>query len=118
MKERKQSIAILLKRIEKVEYELSDIRKCIAEFMSPPVEGDGEMKELDVYFTLEDLWEAFGRKHKSYAMRLRKALEQRGVTTLPQFLAMSPGQLLNLDGIGPGTLEYTNKALKHLGITW
>ena len=118
MKERKQSITALLKRIEKVEYELSDIRKCISECMTPPAAEGGDAKEVEVEFTLEDLWEAFGNKHKSYAVRLRHALEQRGVNTLPQFLAMTPGQLLGLDGIGPGTLEYTNKAMKRLGILW
>ena len=117
MKERKQSIAHLLKRIEKVEYELNDIRKCIAVCMTPQVADSGD-EETDIQFTLEDLWEAFGRKHKYYAVRLRHALEQRGVTTLQQFLAMTPGQLLDLDGIGPGTLEYTNNAMKHLGIDW
>lgn len=118
MKERKQSITVLLKRLEKVEYELRDIRKGIAECMTPPAADGGEAEERDVQFTLEDLWEAFGRKHSSYAVRLRNALERKGVTTLPQFLKMTPGQLLDLDGIGPGTLEYTNKAMKRLGIPW
>ena len=118
MKENRQSITALLKRIKKVEYELSDIRKCIAECMTPPAADGGEVEDQDLQFTLEDLWEAFGRKHKSYAVRLRNALERRGVTTLPQFLKMTPGQLLDLDGIGPGTLEMTNKAMKTLGIAW
>ena len=118
MKEKKQSITVLLKRLEKVEYELKDIRKGISECMTPPTTDGGEADEPVVEFTLEDLWEAFGRKHKSYGVRLRHALEQQGVTTLPQFLKMTPGQLLDLDGIGPGTLEMTNKAMKHLGIRW
>lgn len=118
MKEKKQSLTSLLKRLEKLESELRDIRNEIAECLTPPADDGGDAEDPDVQFTLEDLWEAFGRKHKSYAVRLRHALEQRGVTTLPQFLAMTPGQLLDLDGIGPGTLEYTNKAMKRLGIPW
>ena len=117
MKEKRQSLAALLKRLEKLEGELCDIRKEIAWCLVPAAD-DGESTDPDVAFTLDDLYEAFGRKHKSYAVRLRHALEQRGVTTLPQFLKMTPGQLLDLDGIGAGTLEYTNKAMKALGIAW
>lgn len=116
MKEKKQSITAILKRIEKVEYELSDIRKCLVELLTPP-SSDTE-KQIEVQFTMDDLCEAFGRKHKAYGVRLRNALEMRGVTTFSQFLAMTPGQLLDLDGIGPGTLEYTNKAMKRLGVHW
>lgn len=118
MKEKKQSITVILKRIEKVEYELSDIRKAIAECLTPTADSSDESEMEDVTFTLDDLCEAFGRKHKAYGVRLRNALEMRGVTTFSQFLAMTPGQLLDLDGIGPGTLEYTNKAMKRLGVHW
>lgn len=116
MKEKKQNIIVILKRIEKIEYELSDIRNCLAELLTPPA-SDTE-KQIEVQFTMDDLCEAFGRKHKSYAVRLRNALAQKGVTTLSQFLSMTPGQLLDLDGIGPGTLEQTNKVMKKLGIEW
>lgn len=118
MKEKKQSITSILKRMEKVEYELSDIRKAIAECLTPTADSSDELEMEDVTFTLDDLCEAFGRKHKAYGVRLRNALEMRGVTTFSQFLAMTPGQLLDLDGIGPGTLEYTNKAMKKLGVRW
>lgn len=118
MKKNKQSITTLLKRLEKLESELSEIRKDIAESLIPSSKGGGDAIETVVGFTLDDLYEAFGRNHKSYAVRLRHALEQRGITTLQQFLAMTPGQLLDLDGIGAGTLDYTNKALKQMGIAW
>lgn len=118
MKEKRQSLTALLKRLEKLEGELCDIRKEIVWCLTPAAIDGGEAEESDVAFTLDDLYEAFGRKHKSYAVRLRHALEQRGVTTLAQFLKMTPGQLLDLDGIGAGTLEYTNKAMKTLGIAW
>lgn len=118
MKEKKQNIATILKRIEKVEQELSDIRKAIAECLTPTADESNEPTEMDVTFTLDDLCEAFGKKHKGYAYRLRRALAEKGVTTFSQFLAMTPGQLLDLDGIGPGTLEYTNKAMKKLGVRW
>jgi len=116
MKENNQNITVILKRIEKVEYELSDICKCLTELLTPPT-SDTE-KEIDVQFTMDDLCEAFGHKHKSYAVRLRNALARKGVTTLSQFLSMTPGQLLDLDGIGPGTLEKTNKVMKKMGIKW
>jgi hypothetical protein len=118
MKEKKQNIATILKRIEKVEYELSDIRKAIAECMTPTADSSDEPTETDVSFTLDDLCEAFGKKHKAYGVRLCNALARQGVTTFSKFLAMTPGQLLDLDGIGPGTLEYTNKAMKKLGVRW
>lgn len=118
MKEKKQNIATILKRIERVEQELSDIRKAIAECLTPTADESNKPTETDMTFTLEDLCEAFGRKHKAYGIRLRNALEMQGVTTFSQFLIMTPGQLLDLDGIGPGTLEYTNKAMKKLGVRW
>ena len=55
MKERKQSITALLKRIEKVEYELSDIRKCIAEYMTPPAADGGEATDVKIEFTYRSL---------------------------------------------------------------
>lgn len=118
MKEKKQNIATILKRIEKVEQELSDIRKAIAECLTPTADESNEPTETDVTFTLDDLCEAFGKKHKAYGVRLRNALARQGVSTFGQFLAMTPGQLLDLEGIGPGTLEYTNKAMKKLGVRW
>ena len=116
MKKSKQSVAAILKRIEMVEYELGEIRKAIAESMTPTV-AECESPE-EVTFTMDDLCEAFGKKHKAYAARLRNALVKQGVTTFSQFLAMTPGQLLALDGIGPGTLQYANKAMKKLGVSW
>ena len=116
MKEKKQNITAILKRIEKVEYELSDIRKCLAEMLTPPT-SDTE-RETNLQLTLDDLYDAFGHKHKSYAARLRNSLARKGVTTLGQFLSLTPGQLFDLKGIGAGTLEQTNKAMKNLGIDW
>ena len=118
MKEKKQNITTILKRIEKVEQELGDIRKAIAECLTPTADSSDESDMEDMTFTIDDLCEAFGRKHKAYGVRLRNALANTGITTFSQFLAMTPGQLLDLDGIGPGTLEYTNKAMKKLGVRW
>ena len=118
MGKEKVSIVCILKRLERVETELSEIRKDITEYMKPSVNSSSHASNDFLEFTMDDLCEAFGRKHKSYAYRLRDSLMLHGVTTLSEFLSMSPGQLLNLDGIGATTLEYTNKALQKLGITW
>jgi len=118
MKEKRQTIVSILKRIERVEQELSEIRKDIAECLTPTTASADGAEETELEFTMDDFCEAFGRKHKSYAERLRYELAEHGVTTLSQFLAMTPGQLLDMDGIGPGTLKYISKAMKKLGIRW
>jgi len=69
-------------------------------------------------YTLDDLYKAFGKKRKSYASRLKSALKENQITTLEDFLSLSPGELLELNNIGYKTLTYTRKALESLGIKW
>lgn len=68
--------------------------------------------------TLEDLYKAFGKKKISYAHRLKKALRDKQITTLEDFLLLSPGELLELENIGYKTLLQTRSALKKLGLDW
>lgn len=69
-------------------------------------------------YTLDDLYKAFGKKRKSYASRLKSALKENQITTLEDFLSLSPGELLKLNNIGYRTLTRTQEALKKLGINW
>lgn len=69
-------------------------------------------------YTLNDLYAAFGEEKKTAAARLRIALERKGITTLSEFVRLSPGQLLDMEGIGSGTLGLIYKALKGMGVRW
>ena len=118
MKEKRNNFADILKQIEQIEKELREIRKDITQCLTPEIDISNRKEKMVLEFTMDDLYEAFGQKNKSYAVRLRNALEKKGITTLGQFLAMTPGQILNLEGIGFGTMKYTSKAMEKLGIQW
>lgn len=118
MKEIRISPTSILQKLENMENELREVREYLAQNMITFVNADDRTKDLKLEYTMEDLYEAFGPSKQSYATRLRTSLEKRGVNTLGEFLALTPGQLLDLDGVGNGTLQYTHKALKKLGIQW
>ena len=116
MKENK-NLTTILHRMEEIEKELRELRADLIKCATPTVaENDNEQELLQ--FTLDDLCEAFGKRHQQYAVRLRNALARHGITTLVDFLALTTGQLLDMEGIGAGTLQYVNKAVKRLGIHW
>lgn len=69
-------------------------------------------------YTLDDLYKAFGPKKQSYAKRLKSALRKRQITSLQDFMLLTPSELLELDNVGYGTLQKTQAALKRLGIDW
>lgn len=69
-------------------------------------------------YTLDDLYKAFDPKKQSYAKRLKSALRKKQITSLEDFLLLSPSELLKLDNVGYGTLQKTQAALKRLGIDW
>ena len=108
----------MLQKLENIENELREVREYLAQNMITFVSVDNRLKTLKLEYTLDDLYEAFGPSKQPYATRLRTSLEKCGVNTLGEFLALTPGQLLDLDGVGGGTLQYTHKALKKLGIQW
>lgn len=118
MKEKRISPTSILQKLENMENELREVREYLAQNMITSVNADNRTKDLKLEYMLEDLYEAFGPSKQSYATRLRSSLENRGINTLGEFLAMTPGQLLDLDGVGSETLQYTHKALKKLGIQW
>ena len=103
--------------MEEIEKEMSELRADLIRCATPAsAENDTGTKPLQ--FTLDDLYGAFGKKHRPYAVRLRNVLTQHGITTLADFLTLTTGQLLDMDGIGAGTLQYINKAMMKLGIRW
>lgn len=118
MKEKRISPTSMLQKLENIKIELREVREYLAQNMITFVNADNRTKDLKLEYTLEDLYEGFGPSKQSYATRLRTSLEKRGVNTLGEFLALTPGQLFDLDGIGSGTLQYTHKALKKLCIQW
>lgn len=80
----------------------------------PLPEGDDILTGL----TLDDLYKAFGKNKKSYAFRLKKALDTIRINTLEEFLMLTPGDLLSLENVGYKTLTLTQKSLKKMGIEW
>ena len=117
MKEKKQSMLDVLQRLAEVEIELSKIRQQIAQEMNETAHKEDGRREYNVTYTLDDLYKAFGSK-QHYATRLKHALQQKGINNLTEFLAMTPGELLELDNVSVGTLQKTKKALERLGICW
>lgn len=115
--EENKNLTTILHRMENIEKELCELRADLILCATPTTAENGSNPDV-LQFTLDDLCEAFGKKHQPYAVRLRNALAQQGITSLEDFLALTPGRLLDLEGIGPGTLQYANKALKKLGIRW
>ena len=116
MEENTLSLTDLLKRLENIENELREVRRDIAQSIVPSKAID--KTKISLEYTLDDLYEAFGHSKQSYAKRLRNALEQQSIKDLGQFLSLTPGQLLDLDGVGIGTLMQAHKALKKMGIRW
>lgn len=114
----KKNITTILHRMEEIEKELHELRADLIQYATPMISADCKSGIEQLQFTMDDFCEAFGKKHQPYAMRLRNALAQQGITSLEDFLALTTGRLLDLEGIGPGTLQYANKALKKLGIRW
>lgn len=111
----------LVDKLESVEREVKEIREYLSrndgEQVAPggfplPLEPD-----LKVGYTLEDLYREFGKK-KSLAYRLKSALKKRNIKTLEEFLSLTPGELLDLEGVGYDTLLRTKKALSRFGIDW
>jgi hypothetical protein len=118
MEENTLSLMDLLKRLENIENELREVRRDIAQSIVPSKAITKDTTNTSLEYTLNDLYEAFGHSKQSYAKRLRNALEQQSIKDLGQFLSLTPGQLLDLDGVGIGTLMQAHKALKKMGIRW
>jgi hypothetical protein len=62
-------------------------------------------------YTLEDLYREFGKK-KSLAYRLKSALKKRNIKTLEDFLLLTSGELLELEGVFYDTLLRTKKGIE------
>ena len=110
----------LLEKFENIEKEVKEIKEFLSQegidtlaSRKAHAPATRDLKE----YTLEDLYESFG-KRKHYAVRLKHALERRGIYTLEEFLSLSPGELLDLENIGYETLIRTKKALDKMGIAW
>lgn len=83
---------------------------------APQADNGTPVEETE--YTLDDLYHAFGEEKKSCAARLRNTLERQGVSTLKEFLLLTPGGLLDMEGMGSGTLGLIHKALKKMGVRW
>lgn len=83
---------------------------------APQADNGTPVEETE--YTLDDLYHAFGEEKKSCAARLRNTLERQGVSTQKEFLLLTPGELLDMEGMGSGTLGLIHKALKKMGVRW
>ena len=111
----------IIDRLESVEREVKEIREYLSRNDGEQVAPGGYPLPLEsdfkVGYTLEDLYKEFGKK-KSLAYRLKSALTKRNIKTLEEFLSLTPGELLELEGVGYDTLLRTKKALSKLGVDW
>lgn len=117
MEDKKTNMLAILQNIEGIENELRKIREQLVQNMNHVSYQAERQSFYDIAYTLDDLYMAFGKK-KSYATRLSHALQMRGISSLPEFLSMTPGELMELDNVSVGTLKQTKKALDRLGIRW
>ncbi|MBO4811303.1 MAG: hypothetical protein J5552_07025 [Prevotella sp.] len=111
----------LIDKLENVEKEVKEIKEYLLQNERrsvTPIESPISIEtNFKLEFTLEDLYKEFGSK-KSLAHRLKTALQKRNIKTLEEFLALTPGELLDLENVGYDTLLRTKKALNKLGIIW
>lgn len=111
----------IIDKLDNVEREMKEIREFLSQTesgMGTPVDFPWAIEpDFKMEYTLEDLYRAFGNK-KSLAHRLKTALQKRNINTLEGFLSLTPGELLDLEGVGYDTLLRTKKALSKLGIFW
>lgn len=111
----------LIDKLQNIESEVREIREYLSQNDGEQVAPVGFPLPLEsdfmVGYTLEDLYKEFGKK-KSLAYRLKSALKKRNITTLEEFLSLTPGELLDLEGVGYDTLLRTKKALSKLGVDW
>lgn len=111
----------LIDKLQNIEKEVKEIR----DYLSPSESGTvtptdfplSIESDFKLEYTLDDLYIAFGNK-KSLAHRLKTALQKRKISTLEEFLLLTPGELLDLENVGYDTLLCTKKALSRLGGTW
>lgn len=108
-------------KLDCVERKVKEIRECLSQSVSgmgTPVYFPLAIEpDFKIEYTLEELYRVFGNK-KSLAHRLRTALQKRNINTLEDFLSLTLGELLDLEGVGYDTLLRTKKALSKLGIAW
>ena len=111
----------IIDKLDNVESEVKEIREYLSQNGGEQVAPVGFPLPLEpdfkVGYTLENLYKEFGKK-KSLAYRLKSALKKRNIKTLEEFLSLSPGELLDLEGVGYETMLRTKKALSKLGIDW
>ena len=68
--------------------------------------------------TLIDIYEAFGKKKKHYATRLKHAFLEHHIETIEDLKALSLNNIINMNGIGAETLRLLVSKLNGLGIDY
>ncbi len=109
----------ILEKLEGIEKELREIKEYISQDDLGKVSSPFNIvPDLYIGYTLDDLYEAFGKKKKHLATRLRIALKKHNIKTMEEFLSLTPGELLGLENVGYETLLRTKKAMEKLKINW
>lgn len=109
------SYEVVADKDHSVKQETEDVRTVLSQSVT---EDDDAVPVSETTYTLDDLYQAFGEDRKASAARLRYALERNGITTLQELAALSVGRLLDMEGVGSGTLGLIHKAFKKLGVRW
>lgn len=68
--------------------------------------------------TLDDIYNAFGKKKKYYAARLKHAFLEHHVETIEDMMTLSIYDIMDMDGIGAETLRLLILKLNSLGINY
>lgn len=109
----------IIEKLEGIEKELREIKDYISQNDFGKASSPFNIvPDFCIGYTLDDLYEAFGKRKHPYAVRLKNVLKKYKINSLEEFLNLSPGELLDLENVGYGTLLQTKKALEKLKINW
>ena len=109
-----ETIDALKKRVQSILNDLEDLRKSI------------EKSERNAYnpssangVTLFDVFEALEkRKHKNARSKLRQLCRNEKISTLDEFLKISPSDFLKYRNIGSNTVYQVREVIESFGIIW
>ena len=108
-----EMIDALKNRVQSILDELDILRKSIEESENAynPSSANG--------VTLDDVFNVLAkRNHKSSRFKLRELCKSKNISTLDEFLQISPREFIENKGIGRATAYEVRDAIESLGVVW